>query len=153
MRWNGLVLCVAAVACHKTSTEASDLSPLDLNGNHALVAYNGQSLPVHVSPIFGSRNGDLTGCFFEVGAGVLQLTVAGGSGTFQLQYSSRNSCTGAPSGSYIWGGQVRVNGNQLLLRSVGADGFITAETATVAGGVILVDQIPLLGFALQASAQ
>ena len=153
MRWNGLLLCVATVACHKTSTGPSGRLPLDLNGNHVLVAYNGQSLPVHVSPIFASRNGDLTGCFFEVGAGVLHLTVAGGSGTFQLQYSSRNSCTGAPTSSSRWDGQVRVNGNELLLRSIGADGFITVETATVAEGVIRVDQTPLLSFARQASPQ
>jgi hypothetical protein len=153
MRWNGLLLCVAAIACHKTSTEGTGASPLDLNGSHVLVAYNGQSLPVHLSPIFASQNGDLTGCFLEVGAGVLQLTVADGSGAFQLQYSSRNSCTGAPSGTYSWSGQVRVNGNQLLLSSVGADGLVTTETATVAGAAILLAQTPLLSFALQPLLQ
>lgn len=151
MKVKSLLLLVSAVACNHT-TEPIGFAGMDLNGNHALVAYNGQAIPARLSELPASRAGDPSGCFEEIRAGNLWLSLAGGSGSFAYDYASANTCTGGTLATYRWSGQVTRVDDKLAFHSTATDGLVRSDTARLIAGAIVFDQRPpQLAFASSAT--
>lgn len=141
-----LLLCVAT-AC-SGGREPTGLATVTLNGNHALIAYNGQSLPFLVNEIPATRAGGHTGCFNQIQSGNLSLSVSTGIGRFSEDHSTSNSCTGERGVTYGWSGQVTLVGDTLQLSSTGADGLVFTDVVHFVNGDLVFDKrTPPLTFA------
>lgn len=153
MKVHIILLLVFVVACNRT-TEPIGSAMMVLQGNHALIAYNGQSLPVKLSELPASRAGEPSGCFAEVRAGNLQLSFTGGSGSFAYAYASKNTCTGETLATYSWGGQVILMSDKLAFHSTAADGAVRSDTASlrlIDGAIVFDQRSPQLTFASAAT--
>ena len=145
-----LLLCVAT-ACGGGS-EPTGLATITLNGNHALIAYNGQALPFRVNEIPATRAGGRTGCFNQIQSGNLSLSISNGIGRFSEDHSTGNSCTGEAGVTYSWSGQVTIVGDTLQLSSTSADGLVFTDVVHLVNGTLVFDKrTPPLTFAVNVT--
>ena len=145
-----LLISVVATACG--SSQPTNLATVDLNGNHPLIAYGGQSLPARLGEIPATRLGGHSGCFDQLQSGNLHLSIRDGSGLFYESDTHTNSCTGEKGATYGWSGQVTATRDVLFFKSTGADGFVATDAAHVISGRIVFDQRePSLAYTLDAA--
>ena len=144
-----LLLCVAT-ACG--SSEPTGLAAFSLNGNHALIAYNGQSLPFRISEMPATRAGGHTGCYNQMQSGNLSLSMSNGSGRFLEETTTGNSCTSERGVTSTWSGEVRLVGDTLQLSSTSADGFVFVDVVHLVGESLVMDRrTPSLTFAIDVT--
>lgn len=98
---------------------ASALLP---SGSFPLVAYNGQPLPAHVSPL-PTRDGSSPVCSLQYDRGELSIDEA--TGRFTLRYRGANSCTGARASERSAHGSFTRRGSRMTFAVAGRnrDGF------------------------------